>query len=315
MDVTLASVRHYCAPMEFARAILSDPLRAYTAAALAAMLVIAGVVSVARIGAAWTPMRTWLLILPALLVPIWLGAGTWTAFVAIISILGFKEFGRVSGLYAERPFVLVVYAGIVAINLAAFFRLNGEFLVAPFWTVLALTLVPIALNRTEGTLQWFALSVMGLTFYGFFLGHLSWLAQTPFGIGPLLYVVLATQLNDVLAFLFGKRFGRHRWTTLSPNKTVEGSLLAVVATVALTFLQAPIAFPHVPPWGVLLAGLTVGVGGQVGDLTMALVKRSAGVKDFGHLLPGHGGITDRVNSLMITAPVFVHGMGFLFGRF
>ncbi|HEX2221193.1 MAG TPA: phosphatidate cytidylyltransferase [Candidatus Limnocylindria bacterium] len=301
--------------MEVARAILADPLRSYTAAALVVMVVLAGVVSAARIGAAWTPMRTWLLILPALLVPIWLGAGAWTLFVTAISIFGFKEFGRVSGLYAERPFVLVVYAGIVAINLAAYLRLDGEFLVAPFWTILVLTLVPIALNRTADTLQWFALSVVGLTFYGFFLGHLSWLAQTPFGIGPLLYVVFATQLNDVLAFLFGKRFGRRRWTTLSPNKTLEGSLLAAATTVALTFVQAPVAFPHVPPWGVLLAGLIVGIGGQVGDLTMALVKRSAGVKDFGRLLPGHGGITDRVNSLMITAPVFVHGMGFLFGRF
>jgi phosphatidate cytidylyltransferase len=206
--------------MDVARAILADPLRTYTAAAFAAMVVLAAVVGVARIGAAWAPLRTWLLILPALLVPIWLGPAAWTLFVAVISILGFKEFGRVSGLYAERPFVLVVYAGIVAINLAAYFRLDGEFLVAPFWTVLALTLVPIALNRTTDTLQWFALSVVGLTFYGFFLGHLSWLAQTPFGVGPLLYVVFATQLNDVLAFLFGKRVGRRRWTTLSPNKTI-----------------------------------------------------------------------------------------------
>ena len=86
-------------------------------------------------------------------------------------------------------------------------------------------------------------------------------------------------------------------------------------TVALAFAQAPIAFPHVPPLGVLGAGLLIAIGGQVGDLTMANVKRNAGVKDFGTLLPGHGGLTDRLNSLMITAPAFAHFMGYLFGGF
>lgn len=301
--------------MELVRTLVQDPLRAYTALSIATAALLSGVVFVARLHAAWVPLRTWLVMLPAILLPIWIGPAAWTAFVVVVSVFGFKEFARVSGLYRERLFVVVVYAAIAAINVAAFLRLDGIFLVIPLWTVVALTLVPIVLNRTEAMLQWFSLSVVGLIFYGFFLGHLSWLIQTPLGVGPLLYVVLATQLNDVFAYFFGKLFGRHRWTTLSPNKTVEGSLLAVVATVALTFAQAPIAFPHVPWWGVLLAGLIVGVGGQVGDLTMALVKRSAGVKDFGHLLPGHGGITDRVNSLMITGPIFVHAMGTLFGPF
>jgi phosphatidate cytidylyltransferase len=164
-------------------------------------------------------------------------------------------------------------------------------------------------------LQWLALSIVGVTLYAFFLSHLSWLYQSSLGLGYLLFVLVATPLNDVLAFTFGKALGRHHWTTLSPNKTVEGSVLALAATVGLTFVQAPLAFPHVPPWGVLLAGVIIGVGGQVGDLMMALVKRNIGIKDWGHLLPGHGGLTDRLNSFMITAPVFAHVMGFLFGGF
>ena len=125
--------------------------------------------------------------------------------------------------------------------------------------------------------------------------------------------ITATQLNDVLAFLGGKRFGRHRWTALSPNKTIEGSLVALAGTLVLAFAQWPIAFPHLPWHGVLAAGLIVALGGQVGDLTMALIKRNAGVKDFGVILPGHGGVTDRTNSLMITAPAFTHAIGSLYG--
>jgi phosphatidate cytidylyltransferase len=299
--------------VDLAGEIFADPLRAYTVLAAAALVVLSAAAWLARLSAAWVPIRTWLLILPAIFIPLWLGAAAWAIFVTVVAILGAKEFAKTTGLYSQRPFVLVVYAAIVAVNAAAFARHDGIFITLPMWSFLALTLVPIVMNRTEAMVQWFALSVMAITFYGFFLGHLVWLYGSPQGLGYLLYVLTATQLNDVLAFLGGKRFGRHRWTALSPNKTIEGSLFALAATVALAFVQAPIAFPHLPWYGVLLAGLIVGVGGQVGDLTMALIKRNAGVKDFGGMLPGHGGVTDRTNSLMITAPTFTHAIGFLFG--
>ena len=299
--------------MDVPELIFGDPLRAYTVLAAVALVVLAAAAWLARVSAARTPIRTWLFLLPAIFIPLWLGALAWAVFITTVAILGAKEFAKTTGLYTQRRFVLVVYGAIVAINAAALARDNGIFLSLPMWSFLALTLVPIAMNRTEQMVQWFALSVMAVTFYGYFLGHLVWLYGAPQGLGYLLYVVTATQLNDVLAFLGGKRFGRRRWTTLSPNKTVEGSLFALGGTLILAFAQWPIAFPQLPWYGVLMAGLIVGVGGQVGDLTMALIKRNAGVKDFGGLLPGHGGVTDRTNSLMVTAPTFTHAIGFLFG--
>jgi phosphatidate cytidylyltransferase len=164
-------------------------------------------------------------------------------------------------------------------------------------------------------LQWFALAIVGVVFYGYFLAHLTYLYGSSLGLGYVLFVVLMTQLNDALQYIFGKVAGRHRWTPISPNKTIEGSVLAGVVIIGLTFLQAPYVFPHVPWPGVLIAGLTITIGGQIGDLTMANVKRNAGVKDFGTILPGHGGLTDRLNSLMVTAPAFAHIMGYLYGGF
>ena len=290
-----------------------DPLLAYVGLAAVALVALSVAAWLARLSAARVPIQTWLFLLPAIFIPLWLGALAWAIFITIVAILGAKEFAKTTGLYAQRPFVLVVYAAIIAVNAAAYARTDGVFLTLPMWSFLALTLVPILMNRTEQMVQWFALSVMAITFYGFFLGHLVWLYGAPQGLGYLLFVVTATQLNDVLAFLGGKRFGRHTWTALSPNKTIEGSLFALGGTLVLAFAQWPIAFPHLPWYGVLVAGLIVGVGGQVGDLTMALIKRNAGVKDFGGMLPGHGGITDRTNSLMVTAPTFTHAIGFLFG--
>jgi phosphatidate cytidylyltransferase len=255
------------------------------------------------------------LMLPVAIGALWLGPIAWTALVTVVSILGFKEYARATGLYREVAFVIVVYLTIIAANVASLVQRYDFFMAIPMWGILLFVLVPIVRNRTDDMLQWFALAIVGLIFFGFFLAHLSYLGLSPLGLGYVLFVLLATQLNDALGFIYGKLLGHRRWTPISPNKTIEGAGLALATTIALAFVQWAIAFPHVPIWGVVAAGVIVGLGGQVGDLTMANVKRNVGIKDFGHLLPGHGGITDRVNSLMVTAPVFAHFMGFLFGGF
>lgn len=295
--------------------LAGDPLLFYTVATVVTVVLTMALMTVLRLPGSWVPMRTWFVILPVALGAMWLGHGAWTVFVTVVSIVAFKEFARVTGLYRQTLFVLVVYGAIIAENLFALVGRYDFFMAVPTWAVLALALVPIVLRRSENMLQWFALAIVGVVFYGYFLAHLSYLYGSPLGLGYLLFVVLMTQLNDALQYFYGKAVGRHRWTPISPNKTVEGSLLAGATIIVLTFLQAPIAFPHVPPQGVLVAGLIIAIGGQIGDLTMANVKRNAGVKDFGAILPGHGGLTDRLNSLMVTAPAFAHIMGYLYGGF
>src|SRR5437867_3291789 len=93
-------------------------------------------------------------------------------------------------------------------------------------------------------LQAFALSVVGIVYFAWFLAHLTYLAHAPAGLGFVIYVVLATQFTDAVAFLFGKKIGRHRWTVISPNKTIEGSLFALATSIALAFLNSGVAFPQ-----------------------------------------------------------------------
>jgi phosphatidate cytidylyltransferase len=292
----------------------ASPLPVYTVGT-AVVVLVAAVIALIAVPSIWVPIRTWLLMLPVAIGALWLGPIAWTALVTVVSILGFKEYARATGLYREVAFVIVVYLTIIAANVASLVQRYDFFMAIPMWGILLLVLVPIVRNRTDDMLQWFALAIVGLIFFGFFLAHLSYLGLSPLGLGYVLFVLLATQLNDALGFIYGKLLGHRRWTPISPNKTIEGAGLALATTIALAFVQWAIAFPHVPIWGVVAAGVIVGLGGQVGDLTMANVKRNVGIKDFGHLLPGHGGITDRVNSLMVTAPVFAHFMGFLFGGF
>ena len=295
--------------------LANDPLLLYTSAVAMTVVVAVVLLALLRIPGAWVPLRTWFVILPVVLGAMWLGHGAWAVLVTLVSIAGFKEFARVTGLYRHLLFVLVVYGAIVAENVFAFVGYYDWFMATPTWAILSLALVPILLRRSEGMLQWFALAIVGVVFYGYFLAHLTYLYGSPDGLGYLLFVVLMTQLSDGLQYIYGKAAGHRRWTPISPNKTVEGSLLAGVTIIGLTFLQAPLVFPDLPWPGVLLAGLIIAVGGQIGDLTMANVKRNAGVKDFGTILPGHGGFTDRLNSSMITAPAFAHIMGYLYGGF
>jgi phosphatidate cytidylyltransferase len=131
------------------------------------------------------------------------------------------------------------------------------------------------------------------------------------GDALLFYLVFLTQMNDVAQYLWGKSLGRHKLTpTVSPNKTWEG----LIGGIATTTLLAVVLAPHLTPltrYESVLAGVLIGVCGFIGDVTMSALKRDIGVKDSGSLLPGHGGILDRLDSLTYTAPLFFHFVYYL----
>ena len=146
--------------------------------------------------------------------------------------------------------------------------------------------------------------------------------------GWFLYLVLLTQINDIAQALWGRAIGRHKITPIvSPNKTWEGFLLGMLTTIVLavllagllTRLAAPLPFriagqaisiPYLPALG---AGLVISIAGFVGDINMSAVKRDLGVKDSGNLLPGQGGVLDRVDSLTFAAPAFFFYVYVIYG--
>src|SRR3970282_2209727 len=100
---------------------------------------------------------------------------------------------------------------------------------------------------------------------------------------------------DIAAYTCGRLWGRHRLrSSISPNKTWEGALGGLAVSLALPWLLW-FSFPHFGALELLLTGLVVGIGSQLGDLAMSLIKREVGLKDMGSLLPGHGGILDRID--------------------
>jgi len=125
------------------------------------------------------------------------------------------------------------------------------------------------------------------------------------GAKLLLYLIIVVQLSDVLQYVFGKTLGKHRIVPrLSPNKTWEGTVGGIVAaTLVGTLLWWVTPFT---PWAAAVIALLICLTGFAGGLVMSAIKRDRGVKDFGTLIEGHGGILDRIDSLCFAAPVFFH---------
>jgi phosphatidate cytidylyltransferase len=129
-----------------------------------------------------------------------------------------------------------------------------------------------------------------------------WVPRPTFGAWIVTYVFAVTWSTDAGAYFVGMRFGKHKLAPkLSPKKTVEGSIGGIVAAIAVSLLWG--AGIHLPWWHCLILGPLIGVLGQIGDLCESALKRDIGVKDFGMVLPGHGGILDRFDSLLFTAPI------------
>lgn len=151
------------------------------------------------------------------------------------------------------------------------------------------------------TASW-ALTVMGGLYLGWFLGHFALLRARPDGLSWTVVAFLSTWISDTGAYFIGRVIGRHKlWPRISPKKTWEGAIGGFVAGVLGTMLVAWLAglsVIHGAAVGALIAAIT-----PFGDLAISMIKRQVGVKDSGSLIPGHGGMLDRVDSLLFSAVV------------
>jgi phosphatidate cytidylyltransferase len=273
-----------------------------------------------NLGAIWSTYRSWLIIAPLGLAVVFAGRVPTIVGVTLLAIFGFKEFARASGLYRDWWMTGAAYAGIVTVGIASLIpHPRGEepgtgwygfFVAVPVFAIALILIVPILRNRARGELQRMSLAIVGFVYIGWMFGHLGFFANAVNAYGYLLYIVFATELNDVAGFTFGRLFGRHPLRSeISPKKTWEGALGALAISMILPWLLR-FSFPEFTAWQLILAGLIVGIGGQLGDLSISVIKRDIGTKDMGALIPGHGGLLDRIDSLIYVAPLFMHMAGY-----
>jgi phosphatidate cytidylyltransferase len=269
----------------------------------------------------WATYRGWLVMVPLVLGCILLGRAATIVGCTLVAILGLKEFARATGLYRDWWMTGIVYLATVAIAVVSLVPdpSSGEpgwfglFTGLPVYAITLVLMVPILRNRTQGQLQMISLATVGILYIGWMFGHLGFLANSNHAYGYLLYLLFAVEVNDVAAFTFGKLLGRRRLCCqVSPGKTWEGALGALAVSMALPWVLG-FSFPHFGTAQRLLAGGIVGIGGQLGDLSISVIKRDLGIKDMGTSIPGHGGILDRIDSLIYVAPLFLRMVNHFYG--
>lgn len=234
-------------------------------------------------------------------------------FFGLVSFLALKEYlSLIPTRRADRRVLFWAYLSIPVQYYWIYRGWYGMFIVfIPVWVMLLISARMVLIGETKdflravGTIQW------GLMLMVFAISHQAYLLVLG-GAGLVLYLVVLTQLNDVAQYVWGKSVGRHKATpTVSPGKTLEGLIGGIVTTTVLSWFLAPLLTP-LSRWDSVAAGCLISAGGFLGDITISALKRDLGVKDSGQLIPGHGGILDRIDSLTYTAPLFFHFLRFYY---
>lgn len=222
----------------------------------------------------------------------------------IVGGLALWEFRGLSDKMGFRAPVWLLYP------LGLAFMLYGSFLRRLHWFDLSLVL-SVALmgglmaflfipGRRQGLGRW-AMGMAGAIYIGMPFNYLLLLFTArahPSGLAWMVFAILAAVVSDVVALLVGSRFGRTPWfPNISPQKTLEGAVAGVVGAVLTMLLGAFISL-DIPVWHAIALGLLIGFAAEAGDLVESQMKRIAEVKDSSNLIPGHGGVLDRIDSIL-----------------
>lgn len=293
---------------------------------VAAMLLLAGAVIglLSALGVVRGDLRSelikrtlaWAVLAVIVVVPILFGKLPTVLMVTIMSLLCYREFARATGLFRDKAMSILVVISIVAFNFAALDHWYGLFVALPPLGIIVIAAVAILRDQPKGYIQRVGLAALSMLLFGACLAHLSYFTNDVAYRAPLMLLLLCVAMNDIFAFCVGKTLkGPKLAPNTSPGKTLSGAIGAVVLTTTLAAVLGPRVFrselheiQHL-----LVMGMLVSVAGILGDLTISSVKRDVGIKDMGVIIPGHGGVLDRCNSLLLAAPALFHYVGYVHG--
>lgn len=258
-------------------------------------------------------VRSWWIMVATFGAALLLGREVSIAAIGCVSFLALREyFALAPTRAADRPALALAYLAIPAAYGLLLLGWREAFMlfvpvVMPFCVAVALVLPA----EPKGALASAATIFWGLLLAVYAPGWLALLVALPEaeawpggGAGLMLYLVVVAQLSDVVQYAVGKLAGRRRVIpAVSPGKSWEGLAAGLAAALAAAVALAPALTPF-SRLEAALAGALVGATGFLGDLAISAFKRDAGIKDTGTLIPGHGGVLDRIDSLIFAAPLF-----------
>jgi len=240
-----------------------------------------------------------------ILLMLWGGIG-FLVFVCLVIFLALFEFYQGMERGGKHPFL--IDGTICGILVPLFLYIWGEETLFPLLTLIVFYIFfrQFFKFKVEGAFVNISLTVGGIFYISFLFSYILLLRDLPLiGVKLVITVFFVTWMSDSGAYFIGRAYGRHKFLVfISPYKSIEGFGGAIlIAVVSIFISRIWLVFPFVHT---LALGICMGIMAQMGDLFESMLKREVGIKDFGRLLPGHGGILDRFDSLLFTIPLFYY---------
>lgn len=207
--------------------------------------------------------------------------------------------------FVKRFFMIMTTVSFVVVTLDSLRYMADFALVFSFvWIVNFGILFHRFFADVDQVLTFVAKSCLGLVYVCFLPATVVWMVNTEKGLTWFLCLLAVVFAGDIGAYLFGVTMGKDKIApALSPNKSIQGSIGGLIFSIAAG-LGFSSFLPDVPVWALLFSGAVGGILGQTGDFFESLIKRVSGVKDSGSIMPGHGGILDRLDGVLFAAPLF-----------
>ena len=260
---------------------------------------------------------TSIVLIPVLYVIVWeLPPVYFMGLVVVAAVIGQYEFYRMAGHRGIRPLAVLGVALGVLVSIAIDFYQpdfrggrGGAFLVT--FCVLLVTVVRLFSSRpVEGAIEDVSATLLGIFYVAMLFGFQMALRAGDHGRQWLMFMYLVIWASDTGAYYIGTSLGKHKlYPKISPKKSVEGLIGGMVAAAGAALLCRAWFLPAVGVLEAAVLGLVLAAAGTLGDLVESLFKRSVGVKDSGSLIPGHGGMLDRMDSMLFAAPMLYYYLG------
>jgi phosphatidate cytidylyltransferase len=234
--------------------------------------------------------------------------------VVVATFLGLREFYTLA-----LPALQSIQRGTV-IGLGLFLSITmayGNAAMLPPAAVILLLFLSVLFMVTSqnllSTISSMGISLLGILYVGFLLSHISLIRTLPGGRQWVLFLIAAVWAGDISAYLSGSSLGKHKlYPKISPKKTVEGLIGAIFGSMIVALVFAWLFTPRLGKGSCILLAIGIGILGQLGDFSESMLKRSAQVKDSGTLIPGHGGMLDRLDSFLFSSPFLYYSLLYLF---
>lgn len=228
-------------------------------------------------------------------------------FFAIVALITIHEYLN----SFEEKYKPVKWIGYLSCTLIAFLHIipnNYLLYVVALSTsaIIAILFIKVVLSSMKTSIIDIMITFFGICYIVFFLSFIALLHGIENGKYLIWFILIAAWGTDTCAYFVGSRFGKHKFTKISPKKSIEGciggTIGAILITIIYTFAINKLAGLEISYIYISLIGFILSILSQIGDLSASSIKRAMEIKDFGNLIPGHGGMLDRIDSIIFIAP-------------